>query len=320
VSKTFAIHFNGTTWAVKSTPSPSPSVLPANYLADVSCISATTCVAVGQYQNPAFTVFTLVINWNGATWTQAPTPTLPTGLQPRDLACTAANFCMGVGTYQSHSQGFTWNGSAWTLTTMPNQGTTAGPALESVSCTSATQCVAIGGISNALMEFWNGSTWSIGATAPLGYLADVDLRGVHCTSSGYCISVGSQHAITDQLEPLQTIAFSGQLVGNGRTFTVSWTDTEAVRLDAVATYLGETPVSLHKTSVYIIAYLIGFAPPTPVPTVLPAPGTAATYAITFDAAELSVINSVKAKFVLNDADATRFSVQIVEFLVGLGGH
>ena len=36
--------------------------------------------------------------------------------------------------------------------------------------------------------------------------------------------------------------------------------------------------------------------------------------------ELSVLDAVRAKFVLSDSDATRFSVKLIDFLLGLGGH
>ena len=84
--------------------------------------------------------------------------------------------------------------------------------------------------------------------------------------------------------------------------------------------LGTDAAGVQKTSVYVISYLLSFAPSTPAPQVLPAPGVAVTYTDVWDPNEVSVLDVVKNKFVLDDVDATRFSVAIVDFLLALGGH
>ena len=65
---------------------------------------------------------------------------------------------------------------------------------------------------------------------------------------------------------------------------------------------------------------VGYLPQNPIPQTLPAPGTSATYVSVWDPSEFTVIDSIKTKFVLNDADATRFSFALLSFLLGLGGH
>ena len=88
----------------------------------------------------------------------------------------------------------------------------------------------------------------------------------------------------------------------------------------MASYLGETPEQTQKTAVYLLAFLIGFVPPTPIPQSLPAPGNAEIYVSVWDSSEYSIIDSVNAKFVLTDSESTRFSVNLFSFLLGLQGH
>src|SRR5207244_7139586 len=58
--------WNGTTWAIHSSPTPVGAIFPA--LFGVSCPSATACTAVGYYQNSAGVTVTLAEHWNGSTW------------------------------------------------------------------------------------------------------------------------------------------------------------------------------------------------------------------------------------------------------------
>ena len=56
--------------------------------------------------------------------------------------------------------------TAWTIVTSPNTSTTQSNYLESVSCASATSCMAVGyyltgGYDQTLVEEWTGSAWSI---------------------------------------------------------------------------------------------------------------------------------------------------------------
>jgi hypothetical protein len=76
VGATLAQRWNGTKWAVQSTPNPLGAS--GSYLATVSCTSASACTAVGEYnvgQNPyTRSSFTFAEFWNGTTWTRQSTP------------------------------------------------------------------------------------------------------------------------------------------------------------------------------------------------------------------------------------------------------
>lgn len=89
---------------------------------------------------------------------------------------------------------------AWKLQRSPN-ATLLGGQLESVSCSSATACTAVGsdlnttGIHVTLAERWNGSTWQRQQTPnPAVDTAPAvrpDLTGVSCPASGFCVAVGA---------------------------------------------------------------------------------------------------------------------------------
>ena len=80
-----------------------------------------------------------------------------------------------------------WNGASWTLVPSPGAG-----VLNSVSCTSATVCVAVGSDNGqALIEQWNGTTWSIVPSPSVGSGQSVWLNQVSCVAASTCVSVGS---------------------------------------------------------------------------------------------------------------------------------
>ena len=76
VQVTLAEIWNGSSWAIQSTPNPSGAKNPV--LNAVSCTSSTACTAVGSYTNSAGTDSTLAERRNGTSWTIQSTPA-PTG-------------------------------------------------------------------------------------------------------------------------------------------------------------------------------------------------------------------------------------------------
>ncbi len=82
--------------------------------------------------------------------------------------------------------------SVWSITPSPNPGD-SGDALPGVSCTSSTNCVAVGWYNIAslgagtLVESWNGSAWSVTSSPVDGG----KLNGVSCVSASDCVAVGS---------------------------------------------------------------------------------------------------------------------------------
>lgn len=160
-----AEYWNGSAWVIRPTPSPdSYTVLTA-----VGCSSATACTAVGnQGANGP-----LAERWNGATWSVQATPTQRNAGQGDLFAvsCPSATACFAVGDTASATQfavlAESWNGTSWTITDVPVPAGSDNPILTGISCTSPTQCTAVGSSDNSagtarpLVERWNGTKWAV---------------------------------------------------------------------------------------------------------------------------------------------------------------
>ena len=89
-----------------------------------------------------------------------------------------------------------WDGKKWSIVPSPNPDGAKNTELSSVSCTSATNCTAVGysaAVSNhidALVEHWDGKAWSI-VPSPTESPAS-GLLGVSCTSATFCVAVGNE--------------------------------------------------------------------------------------------------------------------------------
>jgi hypothetical protein len=172
----------------------------AGSLYGVSCFGTSSCAAVGQRsataQGPGGT---LAEKWNGTTWTavSSPNPAGSQGARLSGAACTAANKCLAVGNYRDGTSGDTLptaekrNGAAWSLVTVPAPSGTTDAYLDSVSCSSATNCLAVGAsMDNTLTEKWNGTAWSIVSSPSPNPSKPNVLSGVTCPSASLCWAVG----------------------------------------------------------------------------------------------------------------------------------
>ena len=140
--------WDGSAWTI--TPSPDTSPIEGNQLIDVSCTSATTCVAVGG-SDPPVVGKNLIVVWDGTSWSITPSPDASaTFSQLAGVSCSTPTSCVAVGytnaaDYNALSQILTWDGSTWSLTRNPLDLTPNGNVIVGVSCTSPTACVAVGG-------------------------------------------------------------------------------------------------------------------------------------------------------------------------------
>jgi hypothetical protein len=148
-------------------------------LAAVSCASVTNCVTVDS----AGTSY----RYDGATWT----PVGSTGLAVvASLSCPQTAFCVVAGGDLTSR----WDGSSWTPTAQfsDTSRTFRELALSSVSCASATWCVAVGaqqGAGTINAAVWDGQSW---APAEVGAGASPPtLSHVTCPSSAFCMADGA---------------------------------------------------------------------------------------------------------------------------------
>lgn len=100
--------WNGTTWAIHSSPTPVGAIFPA--LFGVSCPSATACTAVGYYQNSAGVTVTLAEHWNGSTWVRQGTKNPSSGSVISGLDGVSCHYeigCTAVGLYGDGTNEYT---------------------------------------------------------------------------------------------------------------------------------------------------------------------------------------------------------------------
>jgi hypothetical protein len=89
-----------------------------------------------------------------------------------------------------------WNGTEWSVQSVPSPSGASATVFLSVSCSSSTACAATGDYTNSsgtvvtLVERWNGTAWSVQSTPnPSGATTSV-LAGVWCSSSTACVAAG----------------------------------------------------------------------------------------------------------------------------------
>jgi hypothetical protein len=189
---TLAEHWDGATWTMQSTPNPSGAQF--STLNAIECTSSSDCVAVGASDQGA-----LAERWDGTNWSteSTPSPGQPTILF--SVSCVSSSACVAVGEYLDSSGTFVtlaeaWDGTSWTVQSTPNPTGSQFAQLNSVSCSSASACTAVGDSSDSsntfstVAERWDGQKWSPQTTssAPRGGA----LLGVACPQASSCIAVG----------------------------------------------------------------------------------------------------------------------------------
>ena len=199
---------------------------------EVSCVSASWCLAVGEEGEAEI--------WNGTEWsTTTPMALMPGDLEPDlvSVACTSSSSCTAVGGHSRNIAIEHWNGSAWSTQLSPEPtgllgsvacasektcvaiGESGGHPLAEVSegaswarrnvgltgqlggvtCTSSTACIAVGrkfdsGPDETLVERWNGEQWTVQISPNPGGAESSELVNVSCTSANACTAVGSYKA------------------------------------------------------------------------------------------------------------------------------
>lgn len=147
---TLAERWNGKEWTLQSTPNPSGAH--ESELLGVSCGSATTCIAVGTYENNIYKLGKgLAEIWNETGWTILSTPSPPEGAGSvlSEISCSSSSVCTAVGWYNGARGTLTlavhWSESGWQVQPMPTLPfETFDAELGGVSCLSVTACTAVG--------------------------------------------------------------------------------------------------------------------------------------------------------------------------------
>jgi hypothetical protein len=177
--------WNGKTFAKLKAPTVPSSVL-LTEPTGVSCTSAKDCVAVGLNMtvNPDpgdESITAMADTWNGTGWTAAKVA-WPKGTTDEALLsvwCASAKSCVAVGTTglnlsstsgdnSGRAAALSFNGKAWSATTVPAPAKGMASIFDGATCLSATDCAAVGAQgstssanSNGLSGFWNGKSWKL---------------------------------------------------------------------------------------------------------------------------------------------------------------
>ena len=212
--QTLIERWDGTSWAIVSSPNTSPTQY--HQLNGVTCVSASDCWAVGYSQSAdPITYQTLIMHWDGISWTivTSPNPPATTVNVLSDVTCVSASDCWAVGSlnYNAPTEQTLierWNGSSWTIVTSPNASATGANRLNGVTCVSASDCWSVGyynaGSSNelsllrTLIEHWDGTSWAIVSSPnPSATQGNYILYAVTCASASDCWAVGDYDNGTD---------------------------------------------------------------------------------------------------------------------------
>ncbi len=194
-------HETGSQWTIVSSPS---SAARPDILYGVTCAAADHCWAVGYHPfRPDQGIYrTLVEEYTGNGWTIVGSPNPGTAFNVlQNVACAGASDCWAVG-YRS-SGGVSQNlierntGSGWVTVTSANTSPTQNNQLNSVTCSSASHCWAVGyydksggGAFRTLTEESTGSGWVIVSSPDFGTDVSNVLQGVTCASATTCWAVG----------------------------------------------------------------------------------------------------------------------------------
>jgi hypothetical protein len=198
----FAERWNGTTWSLQTVPPPTGAQFPQLY--GVSC-AASSCEAVGSYQDSSGALVTLGERWNGTSWAIQPTPN-PARANSNYLSgvsCPSPSDCTAVG--QGNGEGTPialgerWNGTRWSLQAVPSPVGAAQNVLYGIACPATDACAAVGtagptrGVVSTEALWWNGRTWQL---QHIPTLPGANLNAVSCVSETDCVAVGASNAGT----------------------------------------------------------------------------------------------------------------------------
>lgn len=196
--RTLVEHFNGTAWAVVSSPTLGPSA----ELRGVDASGASDAWAVGQFFDGS-SQRTMAEHFDGSTWSISSTPNVGAGTNVlRGVGIVSPSDVWAVGSSIPVGGGFAplamhFNGSGWTVVHTPVPP--GGGFFTSIAVVAANDVWAVGGTGddgdNALLEHWNGSVWTL-VTAPT-FIGEESLNSVVALSPSDVWAVG--HAGTRNL-------------------------------------------------------------------------------------------------------------------------
>jgi hypothetical protein len=166
-SRTLIEHWDGTEWSIVLSPSPDKQF---NELRGVAALSPNDAWAVGyrggtKNETP---IETLILHWNGTSWTQVASPNVPVGAnQLFGITAISANDIWAVGVAGGAPLSMHWNGSLWSVVPVGVDRGLSTQKLTAVSGSASNDVWAVGdgkGIFTnqtfATMLHWDGARWT----------------------------------------------------------------------------------------------------------------------------------------------------------------
>jgi subtilisin family serine protease len=195
--------WNGTSWSIQTTPNPIGAT--ETHLKGVSCKEITACIAVG-YSASGSSSSLVAMRGTSGTWSLQTVP-LPSGVgaiggELTGVDCVSTTSCTAVGRYYTGATTYwgmiaTWNGTTWTSQVAPKPtGEPKRSTLLDISCSSGSNCTAVGGYLNkssvqvTYVIKWNGTSWSWQESPNPTGSTNTPLQNVSCVESSPCVAVG----------------------------------------------------------------------------------------------------------------------------------
>ena len=202
VTKSLIVSGIGALTTVQTTPNPEGASETA--LKGMACrVFGASCMAVGySVKSGKKTAFAIGLT-SEAKWTIQSMPE-PEGAVSSELLgadCPTSTFCVAVGSYTVSGGSIwawsaTWNGTSWTLRTVPKPASSIRTVLLDVSCSSASACASVGiyrdsgGLQTSLVQRWNGTSWSHQSSPNPESSTNTVFQGISCVASSPCVGVG----------------------------------------------------------------------------------------------------------------------------------
>jgi hypothetical protein len=184
----------GVTWSVVPSINPRPAST-SNTLSSVSCVSATSCMAVGETDYKSGAVVNLAESWRRSFYlvkVLQPGPSVALG----NVSCVSSDSCFVFGLTANAITAFAnWRNARVTKWSLLPGGNNID--LRALSCPAATRCVAVGfggqgTLRKTLVESWSGKRWSVARSPNRRPSHDYDdLNSVSCASPRFCVAVGT---------------------------------------------------------------------------------------------------------------------------------
>jgi hypothetical protein len=170
---TLTLHWNGQAWSKVASPKMGTD---ETSLLGVSALTPTNAWAVGSDFTSSGRTFTLILHWNGRTWSRVASPNpgvlLAVSAKSAANAWAAGNFCSsqcGRAVEADRSVTMHWDGQAWSKVPVPHPDTRILFGISTVSASFAwtvgtscgATCAARQPINRPLILHWDGSIWSV---------------------------------------------------------------------------------------------------------------------------------------------------------------